>query len=121
MFRLEASESNGGVTIELRSTSHDGLTTEPVTEVRREEIADTVSSWFAPEDLLRQMGGSFTRVSLPGGSSAVTISLATEPPSDVANVAGPVVVWPPIAFELPRAHRSAVRRAEAGDEGQERM
>jgi hypothetical protein len=119
MFRLEASESNGRVAIELRSTSDESLTTEPVAEVRREEIEDTVSSWFAPAELIRQMGGSFTRVSLPGGSSAVTINLATEPPSD-ASVAGPVVVWPPIAFELPGARPSAVRRSAASDEGQER-
>lgn len=106
VFHLEAEERDGDVTIELRSTSGDGLTPEGSdvqsrVDEEREEMDSAASSLFAPEELIRQMGGSLTRVSLPGGGFALTIRLSAKSLSDVANVAGPLVVWPPIAFELP--------------------
>ena len=57
---------------------------------------------IAAADLVRQMGGRVTTESPPGAGVRFTIWLAARSARDVEQAVGPVMLWPPIAFEYPQ-------------------
>jgi signal transduction histidine kinase len=102
-LRLEAHERDDGVALECRITDEERLTSLPESDA--EDVESVVSSSRSPAELLRQMGGALAIGSEPGAGSGFTIWLATRAAAGAMDASAPVTVWPPIAFELPRARR----------------
>lgn len=102
VLRLEAKEGDDGrVTLECRSSTDDRLTTESAPAER--PLDGVVWSSMAAEEQLGRMGGAVTRTRVPGAETSFTVTLSSRAPSAVEEPAGPVVLWPPIAFRFPRA------------------
>jgi signal transduction histidine kinase len=112
--RLDATEIDGGVAIDCRTTLDRSVTVDDRSgelplEQAREEMESAVPSSVAAE-LVRQMGGTVTKEGVPGGEFRFKILLSTQAPArDVMEASAPVTLWPPVAFELPRT--TIARRA----------
>jgi len=105
-LRLNAEERDGGVALECRRTRNGSLTMnngsqELPAERERDEVDMAVLSSLDAAELTRRMGGTLTE-GVSGAESRFTIWLSTKAPSSLVERSGPVTLWPPIAFELPR-------------------
>jgi hypothetical protein len=107
IIRLDATETDGGVAIECHSASDPRLTVEEGTDESLHEqggeemdMADPVL--LAPDEMVRQMGGTLTKEGAADAELKFTIWLSTHSASDLMAVSAPIALWPPIAFELPR-------------------
>ena len=106
-LRLSAEERDGGVALECHRMSNASLTMESgrqqwPPERERDEVDMAVLSSLDAAELTRRMGGTLTQEGVPGAESRFTIWLSTKAPSSLVETPGPVTLWPPIAFELPR-------------------
>lgn len=106
-LRLAAREADGRVTLECRATGDRSLTTAPPSahplHLGGEDMDGVVWSSAAATEQMGRMGGAVTITRVPGAESRFTVSLSTRPPNDVEGSSAPVALWPPVAFELPRA------------------
>jgi K+-sensing histidine kinase KdpD len=114
VLRLEAQESGDGVTLECHELSNESLTVAPdgeLVEGEGEDMQGAVWSSLAAAEQLSRMGGVVTTGGIPGTESRFTVWLSTQPANDLKDASAPVILWPPVAFELPRSGRSAIRQA----------
>jgi len=109
-LRLDAVERDGGVALECRRASNDSLTTaghrqQLPPEAEGGDLDTAVPSSLDVAELTRRMGGTLTREGARGQDVSFTIWLSTKASSSLVERPGPVTLWPPIAFELPRTGR----------------
>jgi K+-sensing histidine kinase KdpD len=104
-LRLAAAESGDAVVVECERVNDETPTTatsEPgAVAVGRNDIDESDWSALAAAEQVARMGGALTMGAAPG--VVFTIRLSTRSANGTANASAPVTVWPPIAFELPRA------------------
>jgi hypothetical protein len=106
VLRLEAREDGDGVTLECQASSDEGLTMaageRQSIEDERKGLNGAIWSSLAAVERVAEMGGSVTMGAGRGAGSGFAIWLPTKSAS-AANESVPLALWPPIAFELPRA------------------
>jgi hypothetical protein len=96
------------VALECRRPTTDSLTPadrrqQLPPEAESDDLDTAVPSSLDVAELTRRMGGTLTREAAPGADVRFAIWLSTKASSSLVERPGPVTLWPPIAFELPRA------------------